>query len=112
MTLQPTHIQTNDRMDILAGEWKIHCAFKLETFHTVLFQYTAPVVSFFYTMQLTIDDSRVYDERLYFPAIRSDERVFYVEGLPCIFSYQFGIFGRKIRLIVDGKTILSVDRGL
>jgi hypothetical protein len=63
-------------------------------------------------MQLTIDDDRVYDERLYFPAIRSDERVFYVEGVPCVFSYQFGIFGRKIRLIVGEETVLAVNRGL
>lgn len=112
MALQPSHIQTNDQMDILAGEWTIQCDFKLSKSHSVVFQYIAPVISFFYTMQLKIDDEIVYSERLFFPGIRSDERTFHVDGVPCVFSYKFGIFGRKIRLMVGEETVLAVDRGL
>ena len=112
MAVQPIHIQTNDHMDILAGEWTITCDFKLAKSHTVVFQYVAPVISFFYTMHLKIDDEVVYSERLYFPAIRSDKQVFHVDDVPCVFSYKFGIFGRKIRFVVGDETILAVNRGL
>jgi hypothetical protein len=112
MVLQPTQIQTNDQMDILAGQWTITCDFQLSQPHTLVFRYVAPSISFFYSMQLTVDDAVIYSQRLFFPAIRSDECTFMVEGVPCIFSYQFGIFSRKINVIVGHETVLDTGRGL
>lgn len=112
MALQPSQIQTNDQMDILAGNWTISCSFMLSEPHTIVFQYVAPVISFFYTMNVLLDGKTVYSERLFFPAIRSDDCSFNVEGVPCLFSYQFGILGRRIVVIVGKNTILDVERGL